>query len=131
MTPTTTLTTNFTLSDAIETTKTYYLTSESVRGYCDELTALRQAIYKALNTEQYEYPIYSFSYGVRLDDLIGKDAVYVESELQRRIEECLLQDERIQSLDNFEFTHTEDNLLCTFDVVSIYGSLTVTQEVMT
>lgn len=112
-----------------EVTKTYKLSKINIQGFTDELEALQQAIYKVLNTEKYEYPIYSFDYGIELENLIGQDPVYVKVELKRRIEECLLEDERIQSVDNFNFVVTGDEMLCTFDVESIYGDLTVSKEV--
>lgn len=117
------------VTDEIETSQTYKLSSDKIQGFVDELEALQQAIYKVLNTEKYEYPIYSFSYGIELESLIGKDPVYVQIELKRRIQECLLQDERISNVDNFVFTVTGDEVLCTFDVTSTYGELTITKEV--
>lgn len=116
-------------TDTIETTKTYKISDNRIQGFIDGEEALQQAIDKMLNTERYEYPIYSFSYGINLDDLIGKDKIYVQFELTSRIKECLLQDDRIESVDNFDFNMTEDNMLCTFDVVSIYGETTITKEV--
>lgn len=112
-----------------ETGKTYKLSSDKIQGFANELEALQQAIYKVLSTEKYEYPIYSFSYGIELESLVGKDSTYVKIELKRRIRECLLQDERITSVDNFNFAVTADVILCTFDVKSIYGEITVTKEV--
>ena len=117
------------ITEDIETSLTYKITTENIQGYTDNLAALQQAIYKVLNTEKYEYPIYSFSYGIDLESLIGKDLIYVKIELKRRIQECLLQDERIQSADNFQFTADRDSLKCTFDVISIYGELLITKEV--
>ncbi|MDD2402355.1 MAG: DUF2634 domain-containing protein [Clostridia bacterium] len=117
------------VTDEVETTKTYKLTETNIQGFVDELEALKQAIYKVLNTEKYEYPIYSFNYGIELESLIGKDPMYVQIELKRRIKDCLLQDERITSVDNFEFVVTGDELLCTFNVASIYGEITITKEV--
>ena len=114
--------------EEIETSKTYKL-SEKIQGFVDGLEAVKQAIYKVLSTEKYEYPIYSFSYGIELESFIGKDPMYVQIELKRRIQECLLQDERIASIDNFQFETSGDEMLCTFDVVSIYGELTISQEV--
>ena len=114
--------------EEIETSKTYKL-SEKIQGFVDGLEAVKQAIYKVLSTEKYEYPIYSFSYGIELESLIGKDRDYVKIELKRRIQDCLLEDERITSVDNFQFTDNGDSLFCTFDVTSIYGSLTVSREV--
>ncbi|WP_313133739.1 DUF2634 domain-containing protein [Anaerocolumna sp.] len=113
----------------VETTKTYRLTDINIQGFTNELKALQQAIYKVLNTEKYEYPIYSFAYGIELESLIGKDPIYVQIELQRRVQECLLQDERITGIDNFQCTVTGDSLLCTFDVISIYGNITIMKEV--
>jgi hypothetical protein len=120
---------DITLTEEAEISKTYKLSTNKIQGYTDELEALKQAIYKVLNTGKYEYPIYSFSYGVELDSLIGKDPIYVRIEMKRRIQECLLQDERITSVDNFIFTVTGDEMLCTFNVRSIYGETTITKEV--
>lgn len=117
------------LTEDTETTRTYKLTNDKIQGFTENLDALQQAIYKVLSTEKYEHPIYSFSYGIDLESLIGKDRVYVQVELKRRIQECLLQDDRIQSVDNFQFTFSGDEMLCTFDVTSIYGTTTITKEV--
>ena len=112
----------------IDTTKTYKLSSDKIQGFTDELEALEQAIYKMLGTEKYEHPIYSFSYGIDLESLIGKDSVYVQIELKRRIKECLFKDDRITDVSNFQFTVTGDEMLCVFDVQSIYGNMTIQQE---
>lgn len=117
------------LAEDMEPTKTYRISKANIQGFTDELEALQQAIYKVLHTEKYEYPIYSFSYGIELESLIGKDATYVKIELKRRIQECLLEDERIQSVDNFNFFINGDEMTCTFEVVSIYGSLSLSKEV--
>jgi len=113
----------------INITKTYKLYPDNIQGFTDGLDALQQAIYKMLNTEKYEHPIYSFSYGIDFESLIGKDPAYVQIELKRRITECLLQDDRITSVDNFQFEINGDELTCTFDVTSIYGTTTITKEV--
>ncbi|WMJ78507.1 MULTISPECIES: DUF2634 domain-containing protein [unclassified Sedimentibacter] len=117
------------VTEEVKTTRTYKMSQASIQGFTDGLKALEQAIYKVLNTEKYEYPIYSFYYGIELESLIGKDKNYVKTELKRRIRECLLRDERITEVDNFQFTEDEDILNCTFDVHSTYGNLTVSREV--
>jgi len=117
------------LDESIETSRTYKMIGDRIQGYTDGLDALKQAIYKVLNTERYEYPIYSFNYGIELENLIGKDPVYVQIELKRRIRECLLRDDRITEVDNFKFEVNGDEIKCTFDVHSIYGDLTVSREV--
>jgi len=116
-------------AEEVKTTRTYKMSQTNVPGFTDGLEALKQAIYKVLNTEKYEYPIYSFYYGIELESLMGRDRNYVKIELKRRIRECLLRDERITEVDNFQFEEAGDVLNCTFDVQSIYGSLTVSREV--
>lgn len=117
------------LDESIETSRTYKIIGNRIQGYTDGLEALKQAIYKVLSTERYEYPIYSFNYGIELESLIGKDPIYVQVELKRRIRECLLKDDRITEVDNFQFEVHGDEIKCTFDVHSIYGDLTVSRVV--
>ena len=117
------------LDESIETSRTYKMVGNRIQGYTDGLEALKQAIYKVLNTERYEYPIYSFNYGIELESLLGKDPIYVQIELKRRIRECLLQDDRITEVDIFRFEMAGDTIKCTFDVHSIFGNLMVSREV--
>jgi len=117
------------LEESIETSRTYKLSNNKIQGFTDKLEAIKQTIYKMLNTERYEYPIYSFNYGIGLESLIGKDPIYIQIELKRRIQECLLRDDRIISVDNFQFEINGDEIICTFDVHSIYGDLTASQVV--
>lgn len=128
-TPTATIPADLTITENVEATKTYKLSTSSIQGYVDNLEALEQAIYKELNTERYENPIYGFVYGIELESLLGKDQTYVQVELKRRICECLLRDGRIENVDNFSFTVSGDEILCTFNVTSIYGELKLTKEV--
>ncbi len=96
---------------------------EIINGSVDELAAVKQAVYKILNTERYLYPVYSWDYGVELDDLLGEPADYVCAELERRITEALTQDDRIESVDGFEFDLSEKKTVkASFSVRSIYGS---------
>lgn len=120
---------NLEIIDNIETSRTYRIIDNSLSGYVEELESLKQALYKVLKTERYEYPIYSFDYGIELESLIGKDSDYVRIELKRRIEECLLEDERVQEVNNFEFIQDGESLICSFNVISIYGEISITKEV--
>ncbi len=129
MIPESIITTDLITEKREEPSKTYKMTESKLQGFIDELKALQQAIYKVLSTEKYEYQIYSFYYGIELESLIGKDRDYVKIELKRRVRECLLQDERIVSVENFQFREKGDTLLCTFEVQSIHGILNISQEV--
>lgn len=95
-----------------------------INGFCNELEAMQQVIYKILNTERYQYIIYSWNYGIELLDLYGEPVTYVYPELQRRITEALIQDDRIDSVDNFEFDTLEKRTVkVTFTVHTIFGSV--------
>ena len=110
------------------TNRTYKLSSDKIEGFVDELEALKQSIYKTLSTERYEYPIYSFSYGIAWKELIGAEQPYVRAEMKRMIQETLLRDYRILEVDGFEFTFSGDICHCTFDVLSIYGETEIETE---
>lgn len=95
-----------------------------INGTCDQLNAMVQVIYKILNTERYIYPIYSWNYGIELRDLFGEPVSYVCAELERRITEALTQDDRIESVSDFEFnTDKKHEVVCTFVVHTIFGDV--------
>lgn len=95
---------------------------QRVVGQVDELEAYKQAVYKILNTERYTYPIYSWNYGVELKNLIGQHIAYVVPELERRIREALMQDDRTVSVDNFQFDTSKRGVVAvTFTAHSIFG----------
>ena len=96
----------------------------TVHGYCDEIKAMKQVIYKILNTERYNYIIYSWNYGIETLDLFGEPVSYVCPEIERRIKEALIQDDRIDSVDNFEFDTSVKRTVCvTFTVHTIFGDI--------
>ena len=122
------LTIDLTVKEQSYTDRTYKMSDTQIAGFVDGMEALKQSIYKALSTEQYEYPIYSFQYGIAWKQLIGEDRSYVRAELRRMVEELLMRDDRIQSVDSFEFSFSGDFCHCSFDVSSIYGDIRVTTE---
>lgn len=110
-------------------TRTYKIKDNRIVGFTDGKEALKQAIYLILNTERYEHLIYSDDYGSELKGLIGKDRDIAESEYKRRIKEALLQDDRINNVDNFIFKYDGDGVLIEFTVFSIYGEFSMNKEV--
>ena len=100
-----------------------------IRGMTDEADAMLQAVYLILSVERYQYPIYSFNYGVELADLIGQPKDYVMSEAKRRITEALTQDDRIESVDEWAFETTKKSVIVTFVVHTIFGDIETTKEV--
>lgn len=101
-----------------------YVEQNIVNGFNDGIEAVKQAIYMILNTERYRYNIYSWNYGIELEDLIGEHVTYACPEIERRIKEALTQDERILSVDAFSFDlSNKKKILVTFTVHSIFGDI--------
>ena len=98
-------------------------------GMIDGLEAVKQAVFLILQTERYRYLIYSDDYGSELEGLIGRDPLFVRSELKRRIREALLQDDRIEDVTNFDIQINGDSALVRFTVVTIFGDFEAEQEV--
>lgn len=100
------------------------LNGDSVRGFVDEQEAMKQAIFRILNTERYQYIIYPWWYGIETIDLYGEPVTYVCPELERRITEALLIDTRIISVTDFEFDLEVKGVVHTmFTVNTIYGEI--------
>jgi hypothetical protein len=106
-----------------------------ILGFVDSLKAMEQAIYKIIRTERYKYIIYSWNYGIELEDLFGMPVEYCVVELERRISEALLQDNRITAVNGFEFdTESERGTILikkfiaetVFGEIQINGGLSVT-----
>lgn len=109
-----------------ETSKSYALHTQSrtIGGYCDGSEAMEQVIYMILNTERYQYPVYSWDYGVELLDLFGEPIDYVCAELERRISEALTQDDRINDVTDFEFDISKKGVVnVSFIVKTVFGNL--------
>lgn len=123
------LTTDLMLREPVFENRTYKLSESKIEGFTDNLEALKQAIHKRLSTERYEYPVYSFDYGVAWKELIGEEEPYIRAEMKRMIQEALLQDERILEVDSFNYVFTGDICKCTFRVMSVYGEFEIEREV--
>ena len=92
-------------------------------GMCDDIEAMKQAIFKIINTERYKYLIYDWNYGIELNDLIGEPIPYVYAEIERRIKEALLTDNRIKEVTDFRFSNNGGDVLCLFTANTIYGEI--------
>lgn len=102
----------------------------AVRGYTDGLEAVKQAVYKIIMTERYQYIMYSWNYGIELMDLYGAPVTYVCPELKRRISEALLWDDRICSVDSFAFDFPQKGIVhVAFTVHTVFGDVQAEREV--
>lgn len=120
-----TLTNNINMKQQSGHTYRLDFASQRISGMCDGLEAVKQAVYKILQTNRFEHLIYSFNYGSELRSMIGSDPLYVQSELARTIREALLQDDRITSIENMRVEFAGENTIVQFDVVSQYGRFQV------
>ncbi|RTE09299.1 DUF2634 domain-containing protein [Paenibacillus whitsoniae] len=122
---------NKVLQQVEEPSVTYALDPVAGRiiGRVDGLEAVRQAVYKILQTERFTYLIYGPDYGCELQSLIGKSAVFVRTELNRRIQEALLQDDRIKAIEDLTIRLNGDSAIVTFTVITIYGNFEMRKEV--
>ena len=102
---------------------------KTITGTIDQIQAVEQAVFLILTTERYQWLIFSWDYGVEMQNLIGKDPEYCIPEIERRIREALLQDDRITAVENFEFELNKRKVLTTFTVISIFGNINVEKAV--
>ena len=100
-----------------------------VGSLIDGLAAVTQAIGVMLNIARYRWTIYSSNFGSELDTLPGNDRNYVMSEIQRMVPDALSIDSRITGVSNYQFSGSGDMLTVTFDVATIYGTVTQTLSV--
>ncbi|BBH19865.1 hypothetical protein Back11_12100 [Paenibacillus baekrokdamisoli] len=89
-------------------------------GLIDGLEAVKQSVYKILQTERFVYPIYSSNYGC---ELIRNDNITIEFE--RWITDALTQDDRIEGISDFEYTQSGDTATLSFSVESTFGKFNV------
>lgn len=101
-----------------------------IKGYTDQRAAMEQAIYKITLTERYWYVIYSWNYGIEIKELFGQPIPYCCAELERRIKEALLHDNRIVNVYDFEFENPEFGVVYVkYRADTVFGTLDLAQEV--
>lgn len=100
-----------------------------VVGWTDGNDAVSQFVYTILNVERYENLLHSWQFGIETNDLYGMPTDYVVAELKRRIEDALSVDERITSVDTFEFSIKGRTIAVKFVVHTTYGDDTFEYEV--
>ena len=115
------------IEDVKYSNRTYRINGDlnKISGYIEDVDAIMQSAYLILNIERYQYPIYSWNYGVELLDLFGQPTSYVVSELERRVREALMQDERITDVTDFECEVSSSKIHVKFNVVCEYGEITM------
>ncbi|WP_424571947.1 DUF2634 domain-containing protein [Weissella soli] len=109
---------------------TYQVSNGRIIGNIDGLDAMRQAIDKLLRTERFIFEIYSDQYGNDLDELIGKEYEYVEADIARVLDEAIMGDDRVDSVEVTAIAQQSSNsLLANVSVTTMYGTITTEVEV--
>lgn len=101
-----------------------------VQGQIDDREALLQAIDLALSVPRYQHEIYSWDYGSELQELLGVNPPLVYVKIKDTIVETLMQDDRIQSVDNFEFSRQGNKVTVKFAVTAKWGQEIIEREVI-
>jgi len=119
------------LEEVTQPSYTYKLdrNTRRVSGMVDGQDAVKQAVFKILQTVRYRHEIYSFDYGHELESLIGTNPLFVEAEVRRMLDEALLQDERIRKIADLKVEVTGDAITAVFTVVTDTGAFEFTREV--
>lgn len=112
-------------------TKTYRLDLQKgrINGQVDGLEAVKQSVYLILQTERFYHEIYSWNYGVELENKIGQPFPLIYAEIEDAIMEALIQDDRVLSVNNFSFSQQKSSIQVSFSVETTEGQLRLEQEV--
>ena len=119
------------IDNTIPTSKTWRIDFDNnkIVQSIDGKTAIEQFIYLALQTDRYDYLIHTWNYGEELRKLIGQSKEIAKVEIPRLTKECLMQDDRIEALENFEFIDIDEGLEVYFDAVTVEGIISIRNEV--
>lgn len=98
-------------------------------GQTDGQKAVKQAVEVMLSVERFRWQIYRPYFGVSWDGLIGNDPGYVAAELQRRIREAVMIDDRVTGISDYKYTVNGDSLTASVTVNTVFGSINQTVEV--
>ena len=93
--------------------RTWYIdkSTNRIRGECDG------------------WQIYTPYSGMDWRNLIGNDPGYVAAELQRRVRDALMMDDRVLGIRDYSYTISGDELHAEFTVLTVYGDIAQTMEV--
>lgn len=100
-----------------------------LRGRGDNYEAVCQAVEVIVSVERFHWQIYTPNFGTDLDGLLGNDPGFVASELQRRLSDAFLPDNRILGISEFSYTFQEPVLTASVTVNTVFGPVRTSVEV--
>lgn len=99
--------------------------SQTITEMIDDEEAIKQSLKTRLQTEAGEYEIYDEYYGIDLVDIIGQSPTYVLVDLETKIEEAILEDDRIKEIADYDSCFTGRNAAgVSFNAVTANGAAT-------
>lgn len=107
--------------------ETGQLTGKIVEG----IEAIKVWIWAALRSERFRYPIYSWDYGVSVEQYIGKvvSDEYLQADCADEITEAMLINPYITDIDDFQAEKIGDHLHISFTAVTTLGNTEVSYDV--
>lgn len=102
---------------------TWYVNPSTGRisGMADGFTAVKQAVEILFSVERFLWQIYSPSFGMEWESLVGQNPGYAALEIQRRAKEAICTDRRMTEITDFSFQVNGDSLTVEFTVQTVYG----------
>lgn len=93
-------------------------------GMLDGLEAVKQSIFCILTTERFIYEMFSFNYGVEIQNKIGRvPSSWILGDLKDTITDALLQDDRILSVYDFQYAIDSGIIYLAFRVETTEGEV--------
>lgn len=103
--------------------------TKRLRGLGDGWEAVRQAVEVIVNVERFRWQIYSPNFGTDFDGLTGSEPGFAASELQRRLKDAFLPDNRILGIKDFSYSCSGATLAASFTVTTVFGDVPGSLEV--
>ncbi|MCX4298083.1 MAG: DUF2634 domain-containing protein [Lachnospiraceae bacterium] len=103
--------------------ETGQLTGEIVEG----LEAVKVWIWLALQVPRYRHYIYTWDYGGEYDGVIGQAYTeeYLEAEAYHLTEDCLMVNENIEGISDFNIKIESSTLYVSFTAETLYGNIDI------
>ena len=76
-----------------------------------------------VSVERFKWQIYTPNFGTDYDGLLGTEPGYAASELQRRLEDAFLPDNRILGMKDFTWSFSGVSLSASFTVRTVFGDV--------
>ncbi len=96
----------------------------------DEKEALLQRLQLELETEKFEYSIFSWNYGIKTRDLLGQPPTFIVAKIDFRVENMLKKYEEVTGIkDRLAIEIEPGELILIYELTSVYGTFVVGREV--